>query len=54
MAHTPVLAPEQAPPPVEPAPERFTQGLWDGSYTAVPEVLVEVEDSLWLSGKLTT
>ena len=36
------LAPEEAPPPVEPAPDRFIQGIWDGSYTALPEVAVEV------------
>ena len=43
------LAPEQAPPPVKPAPERFTQGIWDGSYTAVPEVLVEVGHMIHLT-----
>lgn len=36
------LAPDETPPPVEPEPERFVQGLWDGSYAAVADVTVEV------------
>ena len=36
------LAPDDPPPPVEPEPERFVQGLWDGSYSAVAEVAVTV------------
>ncbi|MEI7607094.1 MAG: hypothetical protein WCJ64_06900 [Rhodospirillaceae bacterium] len=43
------LAPEEAPPPVEPAPERFVQGIWDGSYTALPEVAVEVGHMIHLT-----
>ena len=43
------LAPEEAPPPVEPAPERFIQGIWDGSYTALPEVAVEVGHMIHLT-----
>ena len=44
------LAPEEMAPPVEPAPERFIQGIWDGSYTALPEVLVEVGHMIHLTG----
>ena len=43
------LTPEEAPPPVEPAPERFVQGIWDGSYTALPEVAVEVGHMIHLT-----
>ncbi|MEI8397094.1 MAG: hypothetical protein WCF85_20410, partial [Rhodospirillaceae bacterium] len=43
------LAEEEAPPPVEPAPERFVQGIWDGSYTALPEVAVEVGQMIHLT-----
>ena len=43
------LAPEEAPPPVEPAPERFIQGIWDGSYTALPEIAVEVGHMIHLT-----
>ena len=43
------LASEEAPPPVEPAPERFVQGIWDGSYTALPEVAVEVGHMIHLT-----
>ena len=43
------LAPEEAPPPVEPAPERFVQGIWDGSYTALPELTVEVGHMIYLT-----
>ena len=43
------LAPEEAPPPVEPAPERFVQGIWDGSYTALPELAVEVGHMIHLT-----
>jgi hypothetical protein len=43
------LAPEDAPPPVEPAPERFVQGIWDGSYTALPELAVEVGHMIHLT-----
>ena len=43
------LAPEEAPPPVEPAPERFVHGIWDGSYTALPEVAVEVGHMIHLT-----
>jgi hypothetical protein len=43
------LAPEEPAPPVEPAPERFVQGIWDGSYTALPEVAVEVGHMIHLT-----
>lgn len=36
------LAPDDTPLPVEPEPERFVQGLWDGSYAAVADVTVDV------------
>lgn len=43
------LAVEDEPPVVEPAPERFVQGLWDGSYAALPEVAVAVGQLIHLT-----
>ena len=43
------LTPEEPPPPVEPVPERFVQGLWDGSYAVLPDVAVAVGQLVYLT-----
>ena len=43
------LAAEEEPPPVAVPPERYIQGLWDGTYSALADVAVEVGHMIHLT-----